>query len=617
MVMQLLRFGGVGALATGLHVLVALVATVAGLSPLGANLAGFTAALSASYLGHARVTFGIAPRFGQEAGRFAVTALLGLCASTLTVWLLAERAGLGMGVAMGAVAVIVPTATYLGLRFWVFTGDRARARIDWAGLMVAGAVTVAVTRFFWGRMINHDTAWYLLATRDWLAGAALYTDISEVNPPLNFYLTLPALGMADLLGVSDTNGQYLLLGLMLFASLAWSGAILRGGLALSPARHALMVAGLGAAMVLPALGSFGQREQILVMLAMPWAVGQLGGAGGRGTIPRAMCAAVGVCLKPHFLLLPVAVVLWRIAVTRTLRPVLSAETLTFVAVGAAYVGYVAVVHPAYLTDIVPMAREVYGAYGAPLGMVFSEIWFRLAVLSAVVVVARLSVGAGRGATPLWALSAAGVAAYLLQGTGFGYHTIPFLAFGMAGCVVTILAAPRIGAGVVAAALALALLADDAIRRGPYRNVLAEQIANVATESGGITSLVVLTTNVYAGPPAAIAAGADWASSYSANWLVPGAVNRLDRADCGATPDFCDRLRGIAARNRSDNLDDIATRVPDLLVIDRRPGHFDRPGFDWLAFMRGDPRWAAVFAAYEYQRTQDRFAFYRRVGEGGE
>lgn len=123
--------------------------------------------------------------------------------------------------------------------------------------------------------------------------------------------------------------------------------------------------------------------------------------------------------------------------------------------------------------------------------------------------------------------------------------------------------------------------------------------------------MVLTPHVYAGPSAAIAAGADWASSYSSNWLVPGAVNRLAKTDCVASPDICERLRGIAARNRSDNLDDIETHAPELLVIDLRSGYFDRPSFDWLAFMDKDPRWSRLFSAYEPLGVIGRFAYYRR------
>ncbi|MEZ5870179.1 MAG: hypothetical protein R3D46_17950 [Defluviimonas denitrificans] len=39
-------------------------------------------------------------------------------------------------------------------------------------------------------------------TRDWLEGARLYVDIFEVNPPLNFYLTVPPLILSDLTGMT-------------------------------------------------------------------------------------------------------------------------------------------------------------------------------------------------------------------------------------------------------------------------------------------------------------------------------------------------------------------------------------------------------------------------------
>ena len=433
-----------------------------------------------------------------------------------------------------------------------------------------------------------------------------------MNPPLNFYLTLPAIGLADLFGISDTNGQYLALGLLLFASLAWSAALLRETLALPPLRHAMLVAGMGAAMVLSALNNMGQREQLLVIFAMPWAVGLLGGAGGRAAIPRAAAAAVGVCLKPHFLLLPVAVTLWRLVVRRSLRPVLWVDNLVFIAVGAAYVANVALIHPAYFTDIVPMARAVYGAYGAPMENVIAGVRIELMLLAAAILVTALSGEALRQVVPFWSLSAAGLGIYVTQGTGFGYHAIPFLAFGMVACAVVIATAARISAAFVAAALAFAVLSVGAVQRGPYTNLAAEQIARVAGEVSELDSVMVLTTYVHAGPPAAIAAGADWASSYSSNWLVPGAVNRIARTDCAAAPDLCERLRAIAARNRSDNLDDIETRAPDLLVIDRRSGYFDTHGFDWPAFMDNDPRWSRLFSAYAPLHRTNRFAYYRRA-----
>lgn len=41
------------------------------------------------------------------------------------------------------------------------------------GAAIAALVAAALLLGFWGRPINHDTAWYLIATRDWLSGARL------------------------------------------------------------------------------------------------------------------------------------------------------------------------------------------------------------------------------------------------------------------------------------------------------------------------------------------------------------------------------------------------------------------------------------------------------------
>lgn len=121
MLAQLIRFAGVGGLATLAHVLVALAVQAAlPVTPQQANLAGFAAGFVVSYSGHARLTFGAPLRSGPQLVRFFVLSLLGLGASSLTVHVMTGLLGLGFGPAMLAVAVIVPALTYLAMRFWVF-----------------------------------------------------------------------------------------------------------------------------------------------------------------------------------------------------------------------------------------------------------------------------------------------------------------------------------------------------------------------------------------------------------------------------------------------------------------------------------------------------------------
>ncbi|MGB3147745.1 MAG: hypothetical protein WBA91_08320, partial [Paracoccaceae bacterium] len=222
----------------------------------------------------------------------------------------------------------------------------------------------------WARTINHDTAWYLLATREWLEGARLYVDYYEVNPPLNFYYTVPALLLADMTGISDANGQYLLTSCLMFVSLFWCWQLMGIDGRLGLARRTVLLIGFGVAFTLPALADFCQREHLLVMFAAPWLVAQAVQAKAvqvRAAHPSlvapAAFAALGICLKPHFLLLPLTITLWHVLQARSLRPILSRSNLVIFCVGLAYTLGAYLLHPAYFHDIIPLVRAVYGDIG--------------------------------------------------------------------------------------------------------------------------------------------------------------------------------------------------------------------------------------------------------------
>lgn len=117
---QSLRFAGVGVVATLTHVLVALAASsVLELAPLAANLAGYSVAVMVSFWGHLRVTFKVHDPHVQHLLKFILLATMSLAISSL-VTSICTSTGHGIGVAMAAVAVIVPGASFLAARLWVF-----------------------------------------------------------------------------------------------------------------------------------------------------------------------------------------------------------------------------------------------------------------------------------------------------------------------------------------------------------------------------------------------------------------------------------------------------------------------------------------------------------------
>ncbi|AZL59488.1 GtrA family protein [Tabrizicola piscis] len=614
MFVQVIKFGGVGILATLVHVFTALAArSLLHVEVQQANLIGFALAFVVSYTGHARVTFNAPMRSGQQIYRFALVALTGFAASSATVWAVTGPMGLSFPVAMAAVAVIVPAISFVAMRMWVFTAAPKASLGLLPDLALVAAIALAVLAVFWGRLVNHDIAWFLFATRDWLAGAQLYVDIIEVNPPLAFYLTVPGLRLADLLGITDQQGHYVATSLLLAIGLVWSGRILLAAHDMATPRRLAFLFGTALAVLLPSLNGFGQRDQILVISFLPWALIEAAPRPTRRgqTLAAALFAAIGMCLKPHFVVLPLAVTILNCIETRSFRPVLAPANMVFLATGVAYVGYVWAVHPAYLLQIAPTATWVYGAYGKPVLEVVSGLGPSMGVFALLVAVAYRSGAMSREVRLFVALASGGLVTYFLQSTGFSYHKVPFLTFTAVAAFFLLLQRDRSRGVAALAGLAAAAVAVLGLQQGFYRNNAIPEITEVTDELGPIKQLMTISSHVYTGPPVAFAIGANWVSRYPANWLVPGAINRLDKTDCVSEAPICDRLREIAARNRTGNILDITRLQPDLIIVDRNSGYFDSPPFDWIAFMAEDPAWDAVFAQYHQAAVSSRFLYFMR------
>jgi putative flippase GtrA len=615
---QVIRFLGVGGIATLLHVLAAILAhSLLPISEQRANLIGFGAAFGVSYLGHAFFTFGTGLTGWTGFARFLFVALAGLLCSSTIVWFTTEWFNGTFSLAMLAVGFVVPVASFIALRLWVFADRSGHVGPTTSDLGVILGLASTVLLVFWNEPVNHDIAWYLFATRNWLSGTELYSVIVEVNPPLNFYLTVPAIEIADVLGISDSRGHYLAIITLLVLSLFWTAMILRTNSALDTRRRVLLLAGTGLAVLLPSLNGFGQREQIMVLCLFPWAFGEaVSQQASRGQrAARAIFASVGICLKPHFVLFPIAVAVLNCVRVRSARPILAMENLIYLAVGASYVAFVYTVHPAYLSDIVPIALEVYQAYGTSFRQVLSGMAAPVGMIILTTAIYWRQGSASRSTSVFLALACGGLLSYFLQGTGFSYHKVPFLTFSAIACYFMMIETPPGTVQHRLAAVIVLAIGGLGLAQGFYRNNATAEVVSTVLPFGKVDGLLTLSSHVYTGPPVAIALGTDWLGSYPANWLVPGAINRLAAIDCASDREACATLSAILDQNRSAIIADIAGSHPELIIVDRSSGYFDEPGFDWLGFMAEDPDWAHEFAAYKKLAVSGRFLYFRRIDDG--
>lgn len=476
-------------------------------------------------------------------------------------------------------------------------------------LLVAGALLAV----FWDRQLNHDSAWYLIATRRWLAGAQLYVDLIEVNPPLAFYLTAPAILLADISGWSDLNAQYAVLALAVGACLlaSWDVLIDGGRRALPPAL-ALLV-GVAFCLVVPAFDAFGQRDHLVLLCLFPWWLGSVHGrspVADRRQTARAVLAGVGFCLKPFYLLIPLLMALARLASGRSPRALIAREHGVFVVVGAAYLLSVWFWHRPYFDAIVPIARDVYGAYSLGDAVLFDRLRDpALAFAAAALLAGRFAKSPDADERPMLAAIVGALLAYLVQRTGFAYQLIP--AWGLIAwyCWRAVVLGRGRTVPALLAVLGLAATSQQALERGFYSNAQIEQLAPQVRRLDPAPRLYALATNLTAGPGLALAVGGRWEGRFPALWWVPGTTNTLSALDCASAVERCRRLRDIDALTRRLVIEDLERVRPSLLVIEEPPGFVRDRAFSWDAFFADEPRYRQFLAGYQRRVRSGRYVLW--------
>ncbi len=611
---QIGRFLSVGVLATLLHVCAALLVQKAFAWPAQqANLIGFLSAFSFSYFGHARHTFKVYPARAGHLQRFFVVAFLGLCISSTITLLVTEVFRASFAAAMLAVAICVPALTFVASKFWAFADTSATAKGQDLGPLFVVLFGAGYYAIFHNNLINHDTAWYLIATRKWLDGASLYVDLIEVNPPLNFYLTAPAIWVADLLSIKDIHAQILVLSSLITAALLWCSALIRDAKDQSGSKRLILLIGLALSVTAPYLKDYGQREHLLSIFILPWIAGLILTPNASHT-RRAIFAGIGLCLKPHFMLIPICIALFTAIRDRSLRPVFSFSMVTFLLMGLAYIGFVKTAHPEYFEQIVPIALQVYGDYGHDTATVIEKASPLILAAFALLVFSLYRAPLLAKLTPVLAAALAASVIYAVQWTGYGYQMKPAIALIVLACVMTLTLRESRRLSLVLAVLCLGVFSFDSYQTGVYKSKTTANLGGDLKALGPNPRLAVLSSSLWPAFPLANEAGAIWTSRYPALWLIPGAVNRLASPDCTSGSLNCDAIRDIFRDTRAAIVEDFLSGEADMLIVDKHPYYINEPDFSYLALLGSDENFQKRFSEYKLLKSSEKFDVYVRVDE---
>lgn len=474
-----------------------------------------------------------------------------------------------------------------------------------------------------------DISWLLYATEAWMRGGRLGREILEVSPPMVFWLKAPVVWAAIHFHVDATYLWYLATGVLGCAAATYAGRTvvsIEGAPPRWAAYTTLLFAGLF--LLVPGV-DYGQKDHVAILLLVPYIlVASMRVVGRSVTTPLAVgvgvFAALGMGIKPHFMVAILAVPAFELAHMKKGRTVCLPENIFAWGLAGVYLALVLLLAPEYAR----FASE----YGA-LYVQYLPLWSFPGNLSAQAIPALVvitgyslsrSVLAASNRRYLDLLATTTLAfnlGALTQAKGWSYHFVPANTLAVLLIVSVALHAtgrpprfrfylpwPALASGSVFAIMATWSL---------FANVVATRVGTVGSqvqmEANDLRSIVVpgepialLSTAVESSFPLIPSTGTRWVLRFPHLW--PLAVFNADRIK-KTTPinrpheDVDPRevrfLRALC--------EDLARTKPRVILVEtyREPrGDISVASrFDYVAYLSQSPPLADVLGQYQrYGRT---------------
>jgi hypothetical protein len=262
--------------------------------------------------------------------------------------------------------------------------------------------------------------------------------------------------------------------------------------------------------------------------------------------------------------------------------------------------------PDYLSVIVPFGRLVYFAYGQSFWEVVTQPFVLLLAFPILAfVLARSAIIVDRTADTLVVAAIGFLASYLIQSKGWDYHFLPtnvaaWLA--MASLLLAIAdarserAAARRGPLLAWVGGALATLAAWPVAQGPVDDPFVEQAKPVVEKYASGDAIYAFTSHVWVGFPLVNETNVRWASRFPTQWLLPGALRRLQEQPA-PDADTIQRLREVEKYAVDAVIEDLQRTPPALVFVDKANPYFGGGAFDFLEYFNRYPRFRQLWRAY--------------------
>jgi hypothetical protein len=489
--------------------------------------------------------------------------------------------------------------------------------------------------------IGHDQFWFLLLGGRVLHGARVYgPEIFDSNPPLVLWLSAILSGIAERTHLSLPL-VFKLCVLLAEALTGWLSVHLLNKLAragqvpllTTAARLWLGFAFVSIFAVAPAR-DFGQRDHVLGFLILPYlllAALPLNQSPRLATpIAAGVLAAVAVCLKPHHVLILIAVELTVVVVRRSLRSVLRPELLTALAGGILFTAALWRFAPEYPKTVVGLVRETYWAIGnlSP-ALLFSNA-VELHVLAVIVLLLYVRTSSVSLVMKLLLVAAlAATVAYYVQGTGWYYQQLPAISLFASALALLLwkafafrtfsLSRRLFPATATVGALAVFLtLHFSGYPITPARSFpLDSPDPSIFRSLPRGTSVAILTMEVEEAMMPIAKFHLTWASRMNNLWLLPAIFRNEDPTSTPKRRLSPADLQSLEATQHRFMDEDLERWRPAIVLVERcydptiQCQFLEDRHYNLLQWFSTDSRFRQIFSAYTFTGTKGRYDVYTR------
>ncbi len=506
-------------------------------------------------------------------------------------------------------------------------------------LLLAGLTLTIIRTLFWFRqnpVLGHDQYGLMWEARRLLAGATLYgSQISEPNPPLVIWFsTLPVL-LGNLFHITETLAFQLLVFGIVIASVAWSARVTCGHPALLDLRvRMLLVLAVFAVDSPLRVLLYGQRENLLVICVLPYTLAIAFDT--MRTLPRServalgMAAGLGVCFKPHQVLIIIGIEVALLLLNRTLRHLLSPELIAATLTCVLYIGTIRVFAPLYLTQMVPILRDTYWALGShSLGYLALHQVPEMAcilLLCAAVFIFMKERADQQAVLSLVAASVFGSFAYDIQRTPWGYHLLPTIALIAIAAMTFVLLragsllvrydapAPPLLIAVIFVGMCVFVFAQQRIAPQPQMGADGGAFSGLTSKD----SVYVFSTGAEFFP-VVYRRNLQWGSRFPILWMLPALIQNSPGGRALAPPDLPfkalapERVAELSTMQRTQIAEDLDYWKPKVVLVQRCPCDFiysDR--FKMLDWFGQSARFQQAWSHYVNTSDMAGFDVYTRT-----